>query len=150
MKWKGAEELRFAPGMFKADAADFFSYALLFWLPDDQKIDRKTMERELLAFDLHGVLTDRTHVIKADGTGLKKLASRNGYRGVIDFLDVHDFHDGRSASNRKRHPRRLLASVRRSSRIASRSPPLRPWRRMRGPPGLPRCYQNVTSAWRPL
>src|SRR5262245_36512179 len=27
------------------------------------------------------------HVVKADGTGLKKLASRNGYRGVIDFLD---------------------------------------------------------------
>jgi hypothetical protein len=36
------------------------------------------------------------HVIKADGTGLKKLASRNGYRGVIDFLDVHDFHGGSS------------------------------------------------------
>ena len=36
------------------------------------------------------------HVIKADGTGLKKLASRNGYRGVIDVLDVYDFHDGSS------------------------------------------------------
>ena len=36
------------------------------------------------------------HVVKADGTGLKKLASRNGYRGVIDFLDVYDFHDGSS------------------------------------------------------
>ena len=36
------------------------------------------------------------HVVKADGTGLKKLASRNGYRGVIDFLDVPDFHDGSS------------------------------------------------------
>src|SRR5262245_11078842 len=36
------------------------------------------------------------HVIKADGTGLKKLASRNGYRGVIDTLDVYDFHDGSS------------------------------------------------------
>jgi Tol biopolymer transport system component len=36
------------------------------------------------------------HVIKADGTGLKKLASRNGYRGVIDFLDVYDFHGGSS------------------------------------------------------
>jgi Tol biopolymer transport system component len=36
------------------------------------------------------------HVIKADGTGLKKLASRNGYSGVIDFLDVHDFHGGSS------------------------------------------------------
>src|SRR5262249_39253310 len=36
------------------------------------------------------------YVIKADGTGLKKLASRNGYRGVIDVLDVYDFHDGSS------------------------------------------------------
>lgn len=36
------------------------------------------------------------HVVKADGTGLKKLASRNGYRGVIDWLDVHDFHGGSS------------------------------------------------------
>jgi Tol biopolymer transport system component len=36
------------------------------------------------------------HVVRADGTGLKKLASRNGYRGVIDYLDVYDFHDGSS------------------------------------------------------
>jgi hypothetical protein len=36
------------------------------------------------------------HVVKPDGTGLKKLASRNGYRGVIDYLDVFDFHDGSS------------------------------------------------------
>ncbi len=36
------------------------------------------------------------HVVKADGAGLKKLASRNGYRGVIDYLDVFDFHDGSS------------------------------------------------------
>jgi Tol biopolymer transport system component len=36
------------------------------------------------------------HVVKADGTGLKKLASRNGYRGVIDYLDVDDFHGGSS------------------------------------------------------
>jgi hypothetical protein len=50
MKWKGTEELRFAPGMFKADAPDFLSYTLLFWLPDDAEIDAKTMERELLAY----------------------------------------------------------------------------------------------------
>jgi Tol biopolymer transport system component len=36
------------------------------------------------------------HVVKPDGTGLKKLASRNGYRGVIDFLDAYDFHGGSS------------------------------------------------------
>ena len=50
MKWKGTEELRFSPGMFKADAADFLSYSLLFWLPDDQKIDAKALEKELLEY----------------------------------------------------------------------------------------------------
>jgi hypothetical protein len=50
MKWKGAEELRFAPGMFKAGTPDFLSYAFLFWLTDDTQIDAKTLERELLAY----------------------------------------------------------------------------------------------------
>ncbi len=36
------------------------------------------------------------HVVQADGTGLKKLADRNGYRGVTEFLDVPDFHGGSS------------------------------------------------------
>jgi Tol biopolymer transport system component len=36
------------------------------------------------------------YVVQADGTGLRKLASRGGYRGVVDFLDVPDFHGGSS------------------------------------------------------
>jgi Tol biopolymer transport system component len=36
------------------------------------------------------------HLARADGTGLKKLADRSGYRGVIEFLDVRDFHGGSS------------------------------------------------------
>ena len=36
------------------------------------------------------------HVVRADGTGLRKLADRGGYKGVIAFLDVPDFHDGSS------------------------------------------------------
>jgi Tol biopolymer transport system component len=36
------------------------------------------------------------HVVRSDGTGLKKLASRAGYRGVVEFLDVPDFHGGSS------------------------------------------------------
>lgn len=36
------------------------------------------------------------HIVRADGTGLKKLADRGGYRGVTQFLDVPDFHDGSS------------------------------------------------------
>ncbi len=50
MKWRGAEELRFAPGWMNADSATFFSYALLFWLPGDQPTDARTLETQLLAY----------------------------------------------------------------------------------------------------
>ena len=36
------------------------------------------------------------YIVAADGTGLRKLADRAGYRGVIEFLDVPDFHGGSS------------------------------------------------------
>lgn len=36
------------------------------------------------------------HIVRADGTGLKKIADRGGYRGVMEFLDVPDFHGGSS------------------------------------------------------
>lgn len=36
------------------------------------------------------------HIVRPDGTGLKKLADRAGYRGVTEFLDVDDFHGGSS------------------------------------------------------
>lgn len=35
-------------------------------------------------------------IVRPDGTGLKKLADRGGYRGVVEFLDVADFHGGSS------------------------------------------------------
>jgi len=36
------------------------------------------------------------HVANADGSALRKLADRGGYRGVVEFLDVPDFHGGSS------------------------------------------------------
>ena len=36
------------------------------------------------------------YLVRADGTGLKKLADRGGYKGSIEFLDVYDFHQGSS------------------------------------------------------
>ena len=36
------------------------------------------------------------YIVRADGSDLKKLADRNGYRGVVEFLDVPDFHGGSS------------------------------------------------------
>jgi len=36
------------------------------------------------------------HVVRRDGSGLRKVADRQGYRGVVEFLDVPDFHGGSS------------------------------------------------------
>ncbi len=36
------------------------------------------------------------HLVRADGSGLKKLADRGGYKGVVAILDVPDFHGGSS------------------------------------------------------
>jgi Tol biopolymer transport system component len=36
------------------------------------------------------------YVVRRDGTGLRKLADRNGYWGAILFLDVPDYHEGSS------------------------------------------------------
>jgi TolB protein len=36
------------------------------------------------------------HVAQADGSGLRKIADRGGYRGVVEFLDVPDQHGGSS------------------------------------------------------
>jgi len=36
------------------------------------------------------------YVVQADGNNLRKLADRGGHRGVVDFLDVPDFHGGSS------------------------------------------------------
>jgi TolB protein len=36
------------------------------------------------------------HIVRPDGTGLKKLADRGGYRGVVEGLDEPDFHSENS------------------------------------------------------
>jgi Tol biopolymer transport system component len=36
------------------------------------------------------------HIVAADGTGLRKLADRGGYRSVMEMLDYPDFHSGSS------------------------------------------------------
>jgi TolB protein len=36
------------------------------------------------------------YIVRANGSGLRRLANRGGYRGMIAFLDVPDFHGGSS------------------------------------------------------
>lgn len=47
---KGVEDLRFAPGMFKPEAPDYFSYAFLMWLDGSVPFDAKSIEKDLLKY----------------------------------------------------------------------------------------------------
>ena len=50
MKWIGEEDIRFAPGMFSADADDFFTYVLVFILDEGSDVSEKNIEAELLTY----------------------------------------------------------------------------------------------------
>ena len=50
MSWKGIEEIRFAPGMFKPDQPDFFSYALVFSLEPETDLSPKAIRRQVLLY----------------------------------------------------------------------------------------------------
>ena len=52
------------------------------WSPDGQWLEFLAGEH----YDCH------PHIIRPDGTGLRKVADRGGYRGVIETLDYPDFH----------------------------------------------------------
>ena len=69
----------------RIDTQNVFNFAPT-WSPDGQWLLFVSGEH----YNCHPCLA------KLDGTGFKKLADRNGYRGVVDFLDVPDFHGGSS------------------------------------------------------
>ena len=50
LDYKGIEELRFAPGMFNAEAEDFGSYAFVWWLPEETQISAIRLEKDLKTY----------------------------------------------------------------------------------------------------
>lgn len=56
------------------------------WSPDGSEVLFLSGER----------LSCHPYLVRADGTGLRKLADRGGYKGFILFLDVPDYHEGSS------------------------------------------------------
>ncbi len=56
------------------------------WSPDGERLLFLSGEH----YDCH------PHVVMRDGTGLRQIGDRKGYLGVVEFLDVFDFHGGSS------------------------------------------------------
>ncbi len=50
LDYKGIEELRFAPGMFDAEAEDYWSYAFVWWLPEETQISAIRLEKDLKTY----------------------------------------------------------------------------------------------------
>lgn len=50
LDYKGHEDLRFAPGMFKAEAPDYFSYAFVMWLDGAMSFEPASLEKDLLKY----------------------------------------------------------------------------------------------------
>lgn len=50
MKFRGLDELRFAPGMFKSDRDDFFTYMFVMSLEPGQEVTEQVIKKEFLAY----------------------------------------------------------------------------------------------------
>ncbi len=69
----------------RVDTGNPFNFAPQ-WSPDGRWLAFVSGEH----YDCH------PYIVRADGTGLRKLADRGGFEGVVAFLDVPDFHGGSS------------------------------------------------------
>jgi hypothetical protein len=50
LDYEGFEELRFAPGMFKPEEEDFWSYTFVWWVPAATEISAAILQRDLDAY----------------------------------------------------------------------------------------------------
>jgi hypothetical protein len=50
LAFRGSEELRFPPGMWKPDAPDYWSYAFVWWLEGRPALDARTLEDALARY----------------------------------------------------------------------------------------------------
>ena len=97
---KGIEEILFAPGMFKADAKDFFSYAFLFALDPKPELTVKALRKELLAYyvglskarmgnpELNtSKFTVKLEPLKENGVAPKNSVSVKSYQARVYWLE---------------------------------------------------------------
>ncbi|MDJ0840916.1 MAG: hypothetical protein QNK37_30680 [Acidobacteriota bacterium] len=97
IKLAGKEELRFAPGMYQADAPDYFSYAFIWWLDGEVTVDH-AMLQENFGHYYRGLYNAVSKTKAADPStftvsirGTRERAWVPGafgnYRGTIQWVD---------------------------------------------------------------
>jgi hypothetical protein len=92
MSIQGVEDIRFAPGMFKPKAEDFFSYLFVIVSNTGQRFDHAFICQELLAYYQGLAKAVSKGAIDPSGFALelepiKGLRTHAGYRGSLDWVE---------------------------------------------------------------
>jgi hypothetical protein len=93
IEYEGLEELRFAPGMFKPETEDFWSYAFVWWIPQDTELTAEQLQKDLDAY-YRGLNHDKPgdeKEIPPVHSVVKKVDAVDGeparFEGTIDTFD---------------------------------------------------------------
>jgi hypothetical protein len=89
--YKGLEDIRFSPGWAKASSDDYWTYAFLWYLDGDVKMDTKIIESNLQQY-YRGLITangsdNSSSVVTAFKEVAKDSNDLKTYLGTIDMLD---------------------------------------------------------------
>lgn len=126
---RGIEEIRFAPGMFEPDHEEFFSYALVFYLPNQKPLTQTQIHTELLKYYrglAASVGRDRTPKIETDKftLALTPLEGKDGqYTAVLDW--VEPFKTGKAQKLRFEIESARIADMN-ASRLSMSASPQKP------------------------
>lgn len=95
INYKGVEDIRFTPGWGKSASADYWSYAFLWYLEGDIKMDAATIESNLKAYytgliQINGQAIPKEKIIPVE-TAFKTITKEEGdittFEGTVKMLN---------------------------------------------------------------
>jgi hypothetical protein len=97
MAWKGAEDIRFAPGMYREPSEMFFTYAFVMLLEEGSDVSAEALQREVLLYFqglARAVSRGKGKVIDFEKFALEIVKSKEGeerekteYSGTLDWVE---------------------------------------------------------------
>lgn len=100
LPYSGLEELRFAPGMFKAESEDFWTYAFVWWLEGDVRFDARTLNSDLvkyyeglsLAVEGEGFDPEKAAAVATLAPSRRVSATESEWAGALSTHDAFATH----------------------------------------------------------
>ena len=90
MNYRGTEDIRFAPGMFKPESETFFTYVFLLSGKCGEGLDQKTVESEIMAYykGLATAVGGKKFSIDTSAFKIELASSTKGkYKGKLDWIE---------------------------------------------------------------